>query len=68
MSVAVSTDRERCIGSGMCTVYAGATFTQDEAAKVVVLEPHGDDEEAIRTAVEACPTDALTLTIDGERT
>ena len=68
MSWLVSTDRERCIGSGLCSLYAGATFTQDESTKVVVLDPHGDDLDAVRTAVEACPTRALTLTEDEERT
>ena len=53
-------DRDRCIGSGMCSVYAPATFSQDAEAKVVVLDPQGDDPEAIRTAVESCPTRALT--------
>jgi len=61
MSVAITADRERCIGSGMCTMYAGSTFTQDEQAKVVVLDPSGDDIEAVRTAVEACPTRALSI-------
>jgi ferredoxin len=54
-------DRDRCIGSGMCSVYAPATFSQDSEAKVVVLDPHGDSSDAIRTAVESCPTRALTL-------
>ena len=53
-------DRDRCIGSGMCSVYAPATFSQDTEAKVVVIDPHGDDPDAIRTAVESCPTRALT--------
>jgi ferredoxin len=61
VSLSVTTDRERCIGSGMCSLYAPATFTQDEQAKVVVLDPSGDDADAVRTAVEACPTRALGL-------
>jgi ferredoxin len=61
VSLTVTTDRERCIGSGMCSVYAPDTFTQDEQAKVVVLDPAGDEPDAVRTAVEACPTRALGL-------
>jgi ferredoxin len=63
----VTVDRTRCIGSGMCTVYAPATFTQDEAAKVVVLDASASDLDDVRTAVEACPTGALKLNVDGGR-
>ena len=31
----VAADRERCSGSGMCTVYAPGTFSQDAEARVV---------------------------------
>ena len=54
-------DRELCIGSGMCIVYAPETFAHDEQTKVIVVDPTGDSEESIRTAVEACPTRALSL-------
>jgi ferredoxin len=63
----VVTDRTRCIGSGMCTVYAPGTFSQDEEAKVVVLDGGGDNLDTVRTAVEACPTRALQLIVDGRR-
>ena len=61
MTVPITADRDRCIGSGMCSFYAPATFSQDEQAKVVVRDPQGDDAEVVRTAVEACPTRALTI-------
>jgi ferredoxin len=48
----------------MCIVYAPLTFAHDEETKAVVLHPSGDPAESIRTAVEACPTGALTLTDD----
>ena len=57
----ISVDRERCMGSGMCLVYAPGTFEHDEQTKAIVVDPAGDTIEAIRTAVEACPTGALTL-------
>jgi ferredoxin len=61
VSITVTADREVCIGSGMCVAYAAGTFDQDGEAKVVVLDPPADDLETIRTAVEACPTRAITL-------
>ena len=39
-------DRDVCIGSGMCIVYAPGTFAQDAEAKVVVLDPPADDLDA----------------------
>lgn len=49
------------MGSGSCIVYAPSTFSQDEEAKAVVIDLVGDPLERIRTAVEACPADALDL-------
>ncbi len=54
-------DRELCLGTGMCIVYAPATFAHDADTKSVVLEPPGDSIEKIRTAIEACPMAALSL-------
>jgi ferredoxin len=54
-------DREACIGSGMCIVYAPSTFAHDEHAKAVVRDLPHDQLEKIRIAVEACPMGALTL-------
>jgi ferredoxin len=54
-------DRERCMGSGLCLVYAPGTFSHDDDAKAIVIDPAGDPEGAILTAVEACPMRALSL-------
>jgi ferredoxin len=57
----IEVDRELCMGSGMCIVYAPATFAHDEHTKAVVVDPAGDPIDAIRNAVQACPTSALRL-------
>lgn len=54
-------DRELCMGSGMCIVYAPGTFAHDDETKAVVVDPLGDPIDAIRNAVQACPTSALRL-------
>ncbi len=58
----VTIDRQLCIGSGNCLVYAPDYFTQDDEAKAVLLAgaPRATSA-AVRTAVEACPTGALAL-------
>lgn len=60
----VSVDRELCLGSGMCMVYAPGTFAHDDEAKATVLVPSPDGIDEIRAAVEACPTGALRLAAD----
>ncbi|OHV41314.1 MULTISPECIES: ferredoxin [Pseudofrankia] len=56
----VAVDRDQCIGSGICIVYAPDFFTHDDEAKAMVIDGAGDaDLGAVRTAVEACPTSAL---------
>jgi ferredoxin len=57
----ISVDRELCLGSGMCIVYAPGTFAHDAEAKAIVVNPEGDPIEEIRTAVEGCPVGALKL-------
>ena len=64
---AVATDRTCCIGSGMCSIYAPATFAQDDEAKVIVLGAPVEDLDDVRTAVEACPTGALQLIVNEGR-
>jgi ferredoxin len=54
-------DREICMGSGMCFMYAPGTFDIDDSAKSVVKDVNGDPMDSIRTAIEACPTRALRL-------
>jgi ferredoxin len=61
VSWSVDIDREACMGSGLCVMYAPGTFAHDDETKAVVLDPSTDDIGTVRTAVEACPTGALTL-------
>ena len=49
------------MGSGMCIMYAAATFAHDDETKAVVIDPEGDSLEDLRNAVEACPTGAIRL-------
>jgi ferredoxin len=55
----IAIDRTACIGSGNCLFYAGATFDLDAENRAMVIDPHGDDPDAQRMAVENCPSGAL---------
>jgi ferredoxin len=59
----VAVDRERCVGSGTCEMLAPDVFEVDDDGVLAVLvpEPRGHDVAAVRDAVQACPTRALTL-------
>jgi ferredoxin len=61
MSWSVTIDRELCMGSGLCVLYAPGTFEHDGETKAVVLDPTTDGLDAVRNAVSACPTAAITI-------
>ena len=49
------------MGSAQCSWYAPNTFDQDDETIAVVIDPRGDPEDAIQTAVVSCPTGALSI-------
>ena len=57
----IRVDRTLCMGSGQCVWYAPNTFDQDDETIAIVTDPEGDPDEAIRTAVESCPTGAISI-------
>lgn len=61
----IEIDREICMGSGVCTVYAAATFEIDDETKSTVADPAGDPLDRIQMAAQACPTRAITVTVAG---
>lgn len=67
MGIEISIDRDRCMGSGNCVVNAPATFDLDESSIAIVRDAEGESEEAIARAARGCPTQAITITRDGER-
>jgi ferredoxin len=62
----IDVDRELCMGSGQCVFYAPRTFDQDETTIAIVTDPGGDPAVAVRTAVDACPTQALSYADEGD--
>ncbi|MFV0260088.1 MAG: ferredoxin [Acidimicrobiales bacterium] len=70
----ITGDRGGCIGSGQCVRWAPELFDQDEElGQIVVLRDAIPEEgpdaerlaEALRNAVRACPSGALTVDADG---
>lgn len=59
----VRTDRDRCMGTGMCAFLAPHVFDVDTTGRVTLIGPVTEGDEAVREAVEACPMGALELII-----
>jgi ferredoxin len=59
--IRIEIDRDRCVGSGNCLFWAPGTFDLDSEGVSVVIDPVGDDEDAIRVAAEGCPTRAISI-------
>ena len=57
----IEIDRDVCIGTENCNRYAPGTFEVDDEGKVVQIGNDVDSDDAIRTAVESCPTGALSV-------
>jgi ferredoxin len=56
-----------CVGAGMCVLTAPDVFDQSEEDGTVVLlvsEPTSEQAEAVREAVQLCPSGALSLVDD----
>ena len=59
----IEIDRDTCMGSGVCTIYAPGTFEIDDEVKSTVCDPAGDPLDRIRAAADGCPTRAITVVI-----
>lgn len=64
--ISVAVDRSLCIGNGVCVALAPRAFALDDQMKAVVLDPAAEAEAALWEAAQACPTQAIYLSSDGE--
>lgn len=63
MTLRVTVDRQRCIGAGTCLFIAPSAFgwRDGDFQKAEVLDPSTVEEDVIREAVAACPTQAILI-------
>jgi ferredoxin len=59
--VKIDIDRLKCKGVRNCASIAPDVFDIDEEFKAVVLDPHGDGDEAVLKAAKFCPVQAILL-------
>jgi len=55
----IEIDRNTCMGSGVCTVYAPETFEIDDETKSTVVDPAGNPLDRIQAAADGCPTRSI---------
>jgi ferredoxin len=63
VTVRVRVDRHRCIGAGNCIFVAPTAFAwrQGEFLKAELLDPETVEEDVLREASAACPTQAIVI-------
>lgn len=61
MAIQISIDRDVCMGSGNCAFWAPTVFDLDAEGVAVIVEVDDTLIERIRSAVQGCPTQAITL-------
>jgi ferredoxin len=63
VTMKVVVDRSQCVGTGLCEVRASAVFAIDDDGRLSILDEdiRPDQLDAVRGAVTACPTQALSL-------
>jgi ferredoxin len=62
VSVKVSTESEKCVGSGQCVGAAPGVFDQDDEFGLVMVlnkRPTSDEENAVRHAANVCPAKCI---------
>lgn len=67
MTLKIEINRDACMGSGNCGFWAPGVFDLDDDGIAVVLDAEAAPEEQIVLAGQGCPTQAISITRDGER-
>jgi len=52
-------DAELCIACELCVDIAPNTFELNDEGISEVIDPEGDDEDAIQEAIDSCPVEAI---------
>jgi ferredoxin len=67
MALEITIDREVCMGSGNCSFWAPGVFDLDDDGVAVVVDLDGSPEDKIILAAQGCPTQAISISRDGEK-
>ncbi|MGB2757905.1 MAG: ferredoxin [Acidimicrobiia bacterium] len=62
MATEIRIDRSVCMGSGNCAFWAPTVFDQDDEGIAIVVEIDEAEIDRIMSAVQGCPTQAISVT------
>ncbi len=66
MALEININREICMGSGNCSFWAPDVFDLDDDGVAIVISADGSPEEKVILAAQGCPTQAISISRDGE--
>lgn len=61
MGYSIEVIRDQCITAETCVAEAPNTFEIDDEGIAIVIDPNGDDAEAVYAAAESCPVECIIL-------
>lgn len=61
MGLRIEVNRERCMASGNCSMWAPGTFDHDEEGIAIVVDSEAEPEETVQLAATNCPVSAITV-------
>jgi ferredoxin len=67
VALKIEIDRQACMGSGNCSFWAPGVFDLDDDGVAIVIDPAAAPEDKIILAGQGCPTQAISITRDGEK-
>jgi ferredoxin len=67
VALKIEIDRQACMGSGNCSFWAPGVFDLDDDGVAIVIDPTAAPEDKIILAGQGCPTQAISITRDGEK-
>ena len=67
MGLEITIDAEKCMGSGNCSFWAPGAFDLNDEGVAELIDAGAVPEEKILLAAQGCPTQAITVTRDGEK-
>jgi ferredoxin len=67
VALEIEINRELCMGSGNCSFWAPGVFDLDDEGIAIVVDPTAAGEDKIILAGQGCPTQAISISRDGEK-
>ena len=59
MTKKIIIDKTKCMGCGSCAALAPKSFKMGDNGKAQVINPVGDDDAVVKSAIDGCPVSAM---------